>query len=81
VHLFRPSLCFLAEAQPRLANRLGQKARFLINIYILTIFLIVFVINLPTTMIGFVVNLLNRPTDGATVSVRKSVTFRPLVST
>jgi hypothetical protein len=31
--------------------------------------------------VGFVANLLNRPTDGATVSVRKRVTFRPLVST
>jgi hypothetical protein len=27
VHLFRPSLSFLAEAQPRLQNRRGQKAR------------------------------------------------------
>jgi hypothetical protein len=26
VHLFRPSLGFLAEAQPRLDNRRGQKA-------------------------------------------------------
>jgi hypothetical protein len=31
--------------------------------------------------VGLVVNLLNRPTDGATISVRKRVTFRPLVST
>jgi hypothetical protein len=31
--------------------------------------------------VGFVANLLNSPTDGATVSVRKRVTFRPLVST
>jgi hypothetical protein len=28
VHLFRPSLGFLAEAQPRLENRPGQKALF-----------------------------------------------------
>jgi hypothetical protein len=28
VHLFRPSLGFLAEAQPRLENRRGQKALF-----------------------------------------------------
>jgi hypothetical protein len=27
VHLFRPSLSFLTEAQPRLQNRRGQKAR------------------------------------------------------
>jgi hypothetical protein len=26
VHLFRPGLSFLAEAQPRLENRRGQKA-------------------------------------------------------
>jgi hypothetical protein len=31
--------------------------------------------------VGFVANLLNRATDGATVSVRKRVTFRSLVST
>jgi hypothetical protein len=31
--------------------------------------------------VGLVVNLLNRPTDGATVSIRKRFTFRPLVST
>jgi hypothetical protein len=28
VHLFRPSKSFLAEAQPRLENRRGQKALF-----------------------------------------------------
>jgi hypothetical protein len=31
--------------------------------------------------VGFVANLLNSTTDGATVSVRKRVTFRPFVST
>jgi hypothetical protein len=31
--------------------------------------------------VGFVANLLNKPTDGATVGVRKRVTFRPVVST
>jgi hypothetical protein len=31
--------------------------------------------------VGFVANLLNRPTDGARVNIRKRVTFRPLVST
>jgi hypothetical protein len=31
--------------------------------------------------VGFVANLLNRPTDGVMISVRKSVTFNPLVST
>jgi hypothetical protein len=30
--------------------------------------------------VGFIANLLNRLTDGATVSVRKRDTFRPLVS-
>jgi hypothetical protein len=29
--------------------------------------------------VGFIANLLNRPTDSATVSVRKTVTFRSLV--
>jgi hypothetical protein len=29
--------------------------------------------------VGFVANLLNRPTDAATVNVRKRVTFRALV--
>jgi hypothetical protein len=33
-----------------------------------------------TTMTGFVANLLDRPTDEATISVRKRVTFRPLLS-
>jgi hypothetical protein len=34
-----------------------------------------------TGFVGFIdANLLNGPTDGATVSVRKTVTFRPLVS-
>jgi hypothetical protein len=31
VHLFRPSLSFLAEAQPRLENRREQKALFTLN--------------------------------------------------
>jgi hypothetical protein len=31
--------------------------------------------------VGFVANVLNRPTEGATASVRKRVTFRALVST
>jgi hypothetical protein len=31
--------------------------------------------------VGFIVNLPNRATDGATVTVRKRVTLRPLVST
>jgi hypothetical protein len=63
VHLFRPSLSFLAEAQPRLENRRGQKAPFERTII---------------GFVGFVANLLNSSTHGATVSVRKRVTFRPL---
>jgi hypothetical protein len=31
--------------------------------------------------VGFVTKLLKRPTNGATVSVRKTITFRPLVIT
>jgi hypothetical protein len=43
--------------------------------------LLIYIIYGDRAIIGFVANLLNRPTDGATVSVRKSVLFRPLVST
>jgi hypothetical protein len=39
VHLFRPSLSFLAEAQPRLQNRRGQKALKKLQIYFVSIFL------------------------------------------
>jgi hypothetical protein len=35
--------------------------------------------NLLFAFVGLVVNSLNRPTHSATVSVRKKVTFRPLV--
>jgi hypothetical protein len=64
-----------------------------INTYVLTIFcqqtrnllfaiqLLVYIIYSDRTIIGFVANLLNRPTNGATISVRKRVTFRPFVST
>jgi hypothetical protein len=31
--------------------------------------------------VRFVANLVNRPTDGVMISVRKKVTFHPLVST
>jgi predicted RNA methylase len=46
--------------------------------------LLFYIIYDDKTIIGFVglvVNLLNRPTDGAAGSVRKRVTFRSLVST
>jgi hypothetical protein len=45
--------------------------------------LVIYIIYNEKTIVGFIglVNLLNRPTDGATVSVRKRVAFRPLVST
>jgi hypothetical protein len=141
VHVFRPSLSFLAEAQPRLEKQARTKGTFwqrctlnflgdhmnykakdiigkitnLFCIYLfqihtllihnINIFFIVFVISLPTKLqtyyvfatqlliyiiygdrtiigfVGFVANLLNRPIDSAMVSVRKRVTFRPLVST
>jgi hypothetical protein len=118
-------LSFLAEAQPRLENRRGQKALFgtlnflgdrrnykakdiigkITNLFCIYLFIfysfcyklanqtrnLLFAIQLLICIIysertiisfvGFVANLLNRPTDGATVSVRKRVTFRPLVST
>jgi hypothetical protein len=47
-------------------------------------YIVIYIIYGDRTTIGFVglvANLLNRPTDGATVSVRKRVTFRPLMST
>jgi hypothetical protein len=41
----------------------------------------VFVISLPTKLeIYYIFAILNRPIDGATVSVRKRVIFCPLVS-
>jgi hypothetical protein len=52
VHLFRPSLSFLAKAQPRLEIRRGQK-NFLQKTSlekVLTIFFIIFVISLPTKL-------------------------------
>jgi hypothetical protein len=106
VHLFRPNLSFLAEAQPRLENRRGQKRSLeKLQVYFVSIFfkyvhiyyiliniffanktrnLLIYIIYGDRTTIGFVgfvANLLNRLTDGATVSVRKRVTFRPLLST
>jgi hypothetical protein len=45
--------------------------------------LLIYIIYGDRTIIGFVSfvgNLLHRPTDGATVSVRKKLTFRRLVS-
>jgi hypothetical protein len=60
--------------------RFANKTRNLL----FTIQLVIYIIYGDNTIIGFfgfVANLLNRPTDGATVSVRKRVTFRPLVTT
>jgi hypothetical protein len=47
-------------------------------------YILLYIIYGDKTIIGFVafvVNLPNRPINGATVSVRKRVTFRPLKST
>jgi hypothetical protein len=68
-----------------------------INTYLLTFFysicyqlanktrnLLIYIIYGDRTIIGFVgfvANLLKKQTDGAMVSVRKRITFRPLVST
>jgi hypothetical protein len=97
VHLFRPSLSFLAEAQPRLKTsedkrhflaevhieffKLLNKTRFFFIYNTITYIYIVYGDRTIIGFVDFVDNLLNRPTDGATVSVRKRVTFRPLVST
>jgi hypothetical protein len=106
VHLFRPSLSFLAKAQPRFEIRRGQKdflqktslekvltiffysicyqlankTRNLLHICIQLLIYIIYGDWIILGFVGFVVNLLNRSTDGATLSVRKRVTFRPLVS-
>jgi hypothetical protein len=57
MHLFRPSLSFLAEAQPRLENRRGQKAPFGRGAHYIIMILAsyhflqyVFVISLPTKL-------------------------------
>jgi hypothetical protein len=60
--------------------RFVNKTRNLLFIIQLVIYIIYGDITI-IGFVGFVANLLNRPTDGATVSVRKRVTFRPLVST
>jgi hypothetical protein len=92
VHLFCPSLSFLTEAQPRLETA-KDKRHFLAEVHIkfFTKLQIYFdssffkyqlgnkTRNLLFAFVGLVVNLLNRPTHSATVSVRKKVTFRPLV--
>jgi hypothetical protein len=52
--------------------------------YVFATQLLIYIIYGDRTIIGFVgfvANLLNRPIDSAMVSVRKRVTFRPLVST
>jgi hypothetical protein len=73
VHIFHPSLSFLAEAQPRHDNRRGQIALFGRGAHFLG--------DRTNYKAVFVVNLLNRPTNGTRVSVRKRVTFGPIVST
>jgi hypothetical protein len=53
-----------------------------INTYVLTIQLCTYIIYGHRTIIGFVgfvANLLNKPTDGATVSVRKSASEKELL--
>jgi hypothetical protein len=50
VHLFRPSLSFLAEAQPRLEIRRGQKDFLQKTSLEKVFFLIEFVISLPTKL-------------------------------
>jgi hypothetical protein len=88
-----PWLSFLTEAQPRL-NRRGQKALFWqrCTLYFLgnrsnykakdiigKLLLITIRIYIIYGDVGFVANILNRPTDGATVSVRKSAAEKELL--
>jgi hypothetical protein len=85
VHLFRPSLSFLAEAQPRhfwqrcTLNLLTHINNFLYSIFYqqLLIYLI-YGDRIIIGFVGFVVNLPNRLTDGSTVSVRKSASEKEL---
>jgi hypothetical protein len=70
VHVFCPRLSFLAEAQ----LEFGNKTRNLLFAIQLPIYVIIIHIYDKTIIgfVGLVVNLLNKLTDGATVSARKS---------
>jgi hypothetical protein len=70
VHVFCPSLSFLAEAQ----LELGNKTRNLLFAIQLPIYIIIIHIYDKTIIgfVGLVVNSLNRQKDGATVGVRKN---------
>jgi hypothetical protein len=83
VHLFRPSLGFLAEAQPRLKkNRRGQKAHICYQLpnktrnllfAICTInYLHIYIIYGDRAIIGFVDFVANRPTERHTQRLKKS---------
>jgi hypothetical protein len=47
---------------------------------IVLIIILIYIIYGDRTIIGLIFNLLNRPTDGATVSVRKSASKKELLS-
>jgi hypothetical protein len=95
MYLFRPRLTFLAEAQPRresvtlnfLGDRTNYKAKDIIGIitnlcciYLFQIDkLLIYIIYGDRTIIGFVGFVVNRPTDGATVCVRKSASEKELL--
>jgi hypothetical protein len=63
--------------------QLANKTRNLLHMYFQYNYILIYIIYGDRTIfgfVGFVANLLNRPTDGATVSIRKRITFRPFVS-
>jgi hypothetical protein len=89
VHLFRPSLSFWPR-RSRGLKKGEDKRHFLVFLDDRTNYKAKNIIGKITNLfrtgqlyidfVGFVANLLNRPTDGG-AGVRKRVTFRPLVST
>jgi hypothetical protein len=86
VHLFRPSLGFLAEAQPRLENKRGQKAHICYQLpnktrnllfAICTInYLHIYIIYGDRAIIGFVDFVANRPTERHTASEKELLFVR-----
>jgi hypothetical protein len=70
------TFCFIVSICYQLANK-TRNFQFATQLLIY----IIYGVRTIISFVGFVASLLNRSTDGATVSVRKRVTFRPFVST
>jgi hypothetical protein len=71
--------CIYVFQMDKFINICQQNQKF--TMYLQYNYILIHITYDDRAIIGFVANLLNRPTDGAMVSVRKRVTFRPLVST